>query len=422
MRHLCCNRTVKVSWEVHDAVRTELHQHELLVSLIMKEEGEGRMRFRTARWGAGIRLWFGLPLVLSVMLAVMAYGARPVHAAEELSLEGAVRRALLHATSLDIARFAVEEAEIAMEEALIGRLAGQPESEIRAAAAALDEARQAYIDQLVSIALEVEEAYYGVIRTEEMLQIQLGNREQADRQFAVAQARYEAGLISRQELLQAEMVHQQSVVSYQRTERQLADARRRLARLIGADEGAQFVLEDTFPFEPFDIELDQAIAEALAQRTEIKRAERTLAQAQLRVEQANNAYTAPVVLKKEQMAERRAEIQLEQARTQVIESVRQGYWTLKDAEYNVGAARQKESVAMDSLAIVQARFEAGMISLITLLSEQASALQAKLDAAGAVWDYNLAKARFLRTLGRPELPSLPDEVAAYIASWEVVTD
>jgi len=41
-----------------------------------------------------------------------------------------------------------------------------------------------------------------------------------------------------------------------------------------------------------------------------------------------------------------------------------------------------------------------------------------LDAAQAVWDYNLAKARFLRTLGRPELPPLPDPIREYIDSWE----
>lgn len=255
-----------------------------------------------------------------------------------------------------------------------------------------------------------------------MLQIQQGNLEQADRQFAVAQARYEAGLISRQELLQAELAHEQSVTALERAERQLADARRTLARLIGADEDAVFVLQDTFPFEPFDIALEDALEEALANRTEIKQAERNLAQARLRVAQADNAYTAPVVLRQAQMAARRAEIQLEQARLQVIDSVRQGWWALKDAEKNVEAARKREAIAAEALAISQVRFDAGMISLIDLLRDQAAALQAKLDATAAVWDYNLAKARFLRALGRPELPPLPEAIASYIASWHAADE
>lgn len=376
--------------------------------------------------GKGVRasaLLVGM-LCLLLVWAPAPAGATQAEAApaEPLTLMEAVQRALATSTRLELARFAIEEAEIALEEALIGRLAGQPETEVQAAKNALADARQSYIDQLVSIALEVEEAYYAVIRSSEMLQIQQGNLEQADRQFAVAQARYEAGLISRQELLQAELAHEQSVTALERAERQLADARRTLARLIGADEDAVFVLQDTFPFEPFDIALEDALEEALANRTEIKQAERNLAQARLRVAQADNAYTAPVVLRQAQMAARRAEIQLEQARLQVIDSVRQGWWALKDAEKNVEAARKREAIAAEALAISQVRFDAGMISLIDLLRDQAAALQAKLDATAAVWDYNLAKARFLRALGRPELPPLPDAVAAYIESWNAADE
>lgn len=353
--------------------------------------------------------------LLMVMMATTVYAEAPT---EELSLTVAVQRGLTNATSLILAQFTIEEAEIALEEALIGQMVGQPESTVQQARDDLAEARDAYIDALVQVALSVEEAYYGVIRNEESLQIQQRNMEQADRQFAMAQARYDAGLISRQELLQAELSHQQSVASMERAQRQAADAWRQLARLIGADEDARFTLHDTFPFEPFDISLDDAVAEAVATRSEIKRAERTLAQAQLRVAQSDNAYTAPVALRQAQMAAKRAEIQLESAKVQVIDSIRQGWYGLKDAEAGVGSARQREQLALDNLAITQARFDAGMISLLDLLRDQSAALEAQLTAAGAVWDYNLAKARFLRSLGRTELPPLPREIADYLDSWE----
>lgn len=361
------------------------------------------------------RLTVGLSVLCLILFAGMIQAQEPF---EDLSLTTAVQSGLTTATSLVLAQFTIEEAEISLEEAMIGRLAGQPESVVQEAQSELAEARDGYIDALVQVALQVEEAYYAVIRGEENLQIQQRNLEQADRQYAVAQARFEAGLISRQEYLQAELSHQQSVVSMERTERQLGDARRRLARLIGADDAAQFTLHDTFPYEPFDITLANAVSEAIAARSEIRRAERNLEQAMLRVAQSDNAYTAPVALRQAQMAARRAEIQLAETQVQVTDSIRQEWHGLKDAEYNVGAARRREQLALDNLAITQARFDAGMISLIDLLRDQASALEAQLGAAGAVWDYNLAKARFLRSLGRQELPPLPQKIADYISTWD----
>lgn len=371
------------------------------------------VRAKFGRYG-----FFRTAAVALLLVVGLVWGAGASDKAEELSLATAVQRGLAHATSLVLAQFSIEEAEIALEEAIIGRLAGQPESTVQQAEADLAEARDGYIDALVQVALRVEEAYYAVIRAEESLEIQQRTMEQADRQLAVAQARYDAGLISRQELVQAELSHQQSVSSMERTQRQAADARRQLARLIGADEGTAFVLRDTFPFEPFAIALEDAIAEALATRSEVKRAERTLAQAELNLVQADNPYTAPVTLRKAEMAVRRAEIQLEEAKVQVIDGIRQQWYGLKDAEYNVTSTRQREQLALDNLAISEARFEAGMISLIDLLRDQASALEAQLAAAGAVWDYNLAKARFLRALGRTELPPLPQDIADYMATWE----
>ncbi len=363
---------------------------------------------RRSGWLKGLVVFFLLAMVSSA----------DAEASTSLDLASAVQQGLTSASGLTLARFAIEEAEIGLEEALIGQLAGRPESEVATATSSLQEARAAYVDELVRTALAVEEAYCGVIRSEELLQIQKGNLEQADRQFAVAEARYNAGLISRQEYVEAELSHVQSQLGMERSERQVRDAGRKLARLIGMEEETVFQLHNTFGFEPLSLALSDAIAEALERRSEIQKAERALEQARAQVAHADNVYTAPVALRQAQMAERRAEIQLEQARLQVIDAIRTEWYSLQDAEYNVPAAQQKEEIAQARLAITQAKFDAGMVSLLDLLRDQASAAQAKLDAAAAVWDYNLAKARFLRSLGRPELPTLPAEIADYMAGWD----
>ncbi|HEY8416809.1 MAG TPA: TolC family protein [Limnochordales bacterium] len=336
----------------------------------------------------------------------------------QITVADAVQQALVNSPELTLARLAVAEAEIALQEAAIGRMAGQPESAYRDARDKLQEARDAYTDQLVQVALRVEEAYYNVLRSYELFAIQESNQEQADRQLAVARARYEAGLIARQDLLEAELNHEQSRLSLEKAARDVEEAHRRLAELMGAVEGAPLLLVEEVRFSPLRIDLEDALAEAVAQRAEVVRAQRAVEQAREQVAQADNPYAAPVELRRAQFNLERAEIQLEQARTQVRQQVRQEWFQLLDAEQQVAMTGRQEELARTRVEISRARYEAGLISLLELLRHEAEYAQARLNAAGAVWDYNLAKARFLRTLGRSELPPLPFAIEEYINSWE----
>ena len=142
----------------------------------------------------------------------------------------------------------------------------------------------------------------------------------------------------------------------------------------------------------------------------------TLAETQ--VEQARAPYAAPVERVRAEIQLERARVQYEQALTAVSAQVRREWLALKDAEHEVGAARRREELARSRAEINRARYDAGTLPLLELLQSEAAYAQARLDAAGAVWDYNLAKARFLRTLGRPELPPLPPEIAEYIDGWD----
>lgn len=369
---------------------------------------------RAGRWPAVL----GLLLVLLAAPAGAQEDAQSWAQAIRLTVADAVQHALVRAPELALARLAVAEADIGLREAVIGRLAGQPESAYQQARDKVQEARDGYTDQLVQVALKVEEAYYNVLRTGELLQIQQGNQEQADRQLAVARARFEAGLIARQDFLEAELSHAQSLASLENARRSHVDARRQLAELMGMPEDAPVVLVEEVAFAPLSLSLEDALAEAVAQRAEVLRAARAVEQARRDVAHADTPYAAPVELVRARLNLERAEIQYEQARTQVIQQVRQEWYGLQDAQRKVEMSRRQEELTRTRAEISRARYEAGLISLLDLLKDEASYAQARLDAAGAVWDYNLAKARFLRTLGRPELPPLPEEIAAYMAGWE----
>lgn len=383
---------------------------------------------------------------------VVSFGGRALgsatagHAAPgELTLAEAIQRALERSPSLTLARFDVEEAAIGLQEAELGQLVGNPRSEVENARRALDEARDAYRDELVRIALQVEEAYYKVLGAADELEIQQSTVEQAEGQFALTRARYEAGLIARQDFLEAELRRDESAAALHVARRRLADARRELHRLVGLtvqsvessgfaepgglaesggfaepDELAEEVpaLRDEFPFAPLHIELDAAVAEALARRPEIERAQRAVQQARSKIEQAEATFAAPVDRRRAEMEWMRAEIRLDQALHDVESEVRTAWHGLADLERGADTAARREELALGRVEISRARYAAGTVSMLQLLQDEEAYAKARQDAAAAVWNYNLARARFLRTLGRPELPPLPEAVATYIESWQ----
>lgn len=383
---------------------------------------------------------------------VVSFGGRALgsatagHAAPgELTLAEAIQRALERSPSLTLARFDVEEAAIGLQEAELGQLVGNPRSEVENARRALDEARDAYRDELVRIALQVEEAYYKVLGAADELEIQQSTVEQAEGQFALTRARYEAGLIARQDFLEAELRRDESAAALHVARRRLADARRELHRLVGltvqsvessgfaepgglaesggfseSDELAEEVpaLRDEFPFAPLHIELDAAVAEALARRPEIERAQRAVQQARSKIEQAEATFAAPVDRRRAEMEWMRAEIRLDQALQDVEMEVRTAWHGLADLERGADTAARREELALGRVEISRARYAAGTVSMLQLLQDEEAYAKARQDAAAAVWNYNLARARFLRTLGRPELPPLPEAVATYIESWQ----
>lgn len=335
-----------------------------------------------------------------------------------LSLAEAVQRAMERAPEVTLARLAVTEAELALQEAELGALVGRPRSEYDEAVLALQQARDEYLGALAQVALQVEEAYYAVLRAAELLAIQASSQEQSDRQFALTRARYEAGHIARQDFLEAEANHAGGVERLEQARRSHAEAMRRLALLVGLPENAMLTLTEEVALEEWQLPLEEALEEALAQRAEIARARRTLARAESALAQASSPYAAPVERVRAELQLERARVQYEQAVATVSAQVRQEWFSLVDAQRNVATTRRQEELALGRAEIARVRYEAGAIALLDWLQAESSYAQARLNAAAAVWDYNLAKARFLRTLGRTELPPLPDSIAEYIASWD----
>lgn len=329
--------------------------------------------------------------------------AQPADAAQKpavvLTLEQAIEQALQVSPELRLAELTVTDREIALKEAEIAQLEGRPASELAAAQFELEQAHQGIADAREQVALKVEQQYYQVLRSSEMLEIQKQSFERAQKQFQVTEARYKAGLISRQDYLTA----QDQLVKLQDSLKQ-AEANLELAKLqfkfmLGLPPEEEIVLQDRFPFDPIEVDLEASIQQALAQRSNLQQAQRAVEAAKKQVILSDNDYTPPVQLQKAKMALERAEITAQQVRELVVVDVNQKYLALASAQMAVEETRRTRERATDALRIAEARYDNGLIPLLDLLNAQTALSQAELDAVAAVWDYNLAKAAFLQAIG-----------------------
>jgi outer membrane protein TolC len=91
---------------------------------------------------------------------------------------------------------------------------------------------------------------------------------------------------------------------------------------------------------------------------------------------------------------------LEQLKNAIALEVTQNYLSLKKAEEKIGVAQTAKIQAAESHRITQDNFKSGLAVNSDLLDAEVALLQANLNFTNALVDYEIAKARFEKSLGK----------------------
>ena len=259
--------------------------------------------------------------------------------------------------------------------------------------------------------------------------------------FQQASDRFAAGLSAKIDMTRSQVELETEQQRLTAEEAEYAKQKIALARLIGLSPAQSFTLADKLPYAPLDnITLDQALALAAQNRSDLKAAEAQLHAAEfarkaavaehyptlgiaadygvIGVNPANSHGTfdvsaqllfpiwagghthGDIVEADATLKQRRAEY--ESTRSRVEADVRNAYLDLNAAAELVRVAQSRRDLARDELAQSTDRFSSGVADTVEVTQAQEVVASAESDYIANLNAHNLAKASVARAIGEAE--------------------
>jgi len=292
------------------------------------------------------------------------------------------------------------------------------------------------------IVLEVREGYFNILNSQKLVEVATQTVKQFEAQLEVTRAFFEVGIVPKNDVLQAEVRLAQARQDLIKAENGLALARSSFNTLLRREINAPLNLVDILEYKPFIFRLEECTDEALQKRHEIRGAELNIGQTKESVKIARSGFFPTINLTggynrlSEElglMGDLRSErwtvqalatftlwewgktayevgeskvkvTQAEDSKNQLIDGiifeVKQDYLNLLTAERNIGVAEKAIEQAEENLRMNEERYKYQVATATDVLDAVTLLAQARVNYYSALSDFNIAKARLERAMGR----------------------
>lgn len=336
--------------------------------------------------------------VFLVWFAVTFASGEETKTPPSLSLKEAVELGLRESRVIRLAELSLKTQEVSYKEGTANLLLNPSVVSQLQLENTWRSAQRGFVLKRMQLALEIEEAYYNVLKAERALTLARENLNRMEKQLEDVRTKFSLGMVARIDVLRNELEVDRAKLDVEKARNSLDLARAKLGALLGKGLEATFTLSTSLTFEPQPLDLGTCVAYALEHRPEVKEKEESLALRKKEVE-VLTSYTPALEREKARINLSVAEAELEDTKESIILEVRQKFSDLLSAQQNVPIAEKNVEVARESLSIQKARFDAGVITLLDLLDAQSSLYEAESNYLQAVFDYNVARAQFFNALG-----------------------
>jgi len=292
------------------------------------------------------------------------------------------------------------------------------------------------------IIVQVREGYFNILRAEKFVDVAKQAVKQFEAQLEVSRAFFEVGIIPKNDLLQSEVRLANARQTLVKAENDLALSKSSFNILLRRDINEPLSVVDILEYKPAPLRLEDSIEEALRQRPEIKSAGLKVDQAKEGVKIAKSGFFPTVSLAGNysrssdeydlhgnlqnerwtlqalatltlfdwgrtayKVGENKVKVtQAEDSKIQLMEGiileVKQAYLNLLTAEKNIGVAEKAIEQAEENLRMNEERYKYQVATATDVLDAVTLLAQARVNYYSALSDFNIAKAKLDRAVGR----------------------
>lgn len=321
---------------------------------------------------------------------------------------------------------------------------GANQSNLRSQLALQDSALSDLESTLQDVLLQVRERYYAVLLARSEIEVQEQNIQLLQEELQSARNKLQVGAVAPFEVLRAEvaLANGQTPLIRARNDHRLAveDLRRVLG--LEGPQAAALEVAGELNTRPFGLPLEQALAEALQNRPELRRLRQVVEARTAAVAAAgsgrkprlegyagygafndrlsddaadelhgwkagvrlnwsifdSHATRGEVVQAASQKAQ--AQLDLDQTRQAIEVEVRRAHSSLQEATELLNATGKVVEQAEESLRLIKSRFDVGAATQLDVLDGRVALLSARLNRQRSLHDFNVALARMERAVGR----------------------
>jgi len=316
-----------------------------------------------------------------------------------LTLSEAVKIALENGNDMKIAKLDLQQSELSYKQTKADLLLNPSILNELSNEMALLVAQRNYEITQSNQTQVVEEAYNSILKLQRSVTLAQENIVRSQKQLENVRAKYSLGMVAQIDVISAEYELSKAQSELKDNESSLQLAKMSFNRILGQDLNIPVELASELAFKPSAIDLKQSTEYALSHRLEIKKAKDDVTLKTKEVQVNNNDYTPLLKQKLSQVGLEISKANLEDVKNNIIIELKQNFESFKTAERTVPLQEKNLMKANESLKIAEARFDAGVITSIDLIDARNEAYQAENSYLQAVYDYNVAKAKFYNSLG-----------------------
>ncbi|MCF7808821.1 MAG: TolC family protein [Candidatus Marinimicrobia bacterium] len=300
--------------------------------------------------------------------------------------------------------------------------------------------RSQHEQEMNNLAYNVIQAYMGLLVTKEFLAVAEDGYNTAREFFEISELLYNQGMISKLDLLQAEVQAANLLPQKIKAENGVTMAEAGLRILLDMDEDTELVLLDSMRYTPIEYDLDDLRARALLSRAELQQMEISKSLSSLNVNMARSDFLPSVALswsyskfgdefdtfsdwdesnmlalgfsynlfsggarwskvQQAKIARKQVDYGYDALKDAIMLDVEQNYLALVEAQNNIKSQQKTVMQAEEAARLAKIQYREGAITNLQANQVQISLTAAKANYLQALFSYTLAEAGIKRAVG-----------------------